>query len=243
MFEDTNTVIIANASGYSLNMMQQVFPMLQVIYKLQGELKFANSLEYIVLRATSNTNTTNNININVKSFCYSGPNCGQSRRGLRPCSLLNPYTMKNVNKIKDVDFLAYYSINFLKTNTNNSNENCIVLSNASSNSYSFEETMRIIEYFQHKMNINENNITNAKKNLQHCENERYLNNKYKQDCNCLQPHYLSIVCDKISSSQYADAVIYCDYKCDFPCSNKMHLACDASFVLGNADSDSEYVFV
>jgi hypothetical protein len=202
--------------------------MLQFIYKQsntnkqqqqhQHGIKFDKSLEYNILKSNlitsaSSTSTSASKNINIyidtQSFCYSGPDFGQSRRGLRPIYLLNPYTMKNVNFVEG-EVLIAYSINFVN------DINTVVISNASSKSYSYKETSYIIDVLGNKLNVKPSHIADAKRVLQICENTSY-EIECNPDCHCLQPHPSSINCDTLTSSQYADAEIYCDDTCEFPC--------------------------
>jgi hypothetical protein len=226
-FEEINTVVFANASGCSFHLEKSIIPMLQFIYKQQQQhqhgIKFDKSLEYNILKSNlitsvsstsaSSTSTSASKNINIyidtQSFCYSGPDFGQSRRGLRPIYLLNPYTMKNVNFVEG-EVLIAYSINFVN------DINTVVISNASSKSYSYKETSYIIDVLGNKLNVKPSHIADAKRVLQICENTSY-EIECNPDCHCLQPHPSSINCDTLTSSQYADAEIYCDDTCEFPC--------------------------
>jgi hypothetical protein len=195
---------------------------------------------------SSSTTSTSNKNINIyidtQSFCYSGPDFGQSRRGLRPASLLNPITTnhitiphpdRSVRSVSttnpdgsaadtrghpvnpDTSIKIFYSIVFIN------DINTVVVSNASSKSYSYEETLHIIDILGNKLNVNPSHIADAKRVLQICENTSY-EIECNPDCHCLQPHPTSVKCDTLTSSQYADAAIYCDYDCEFPCRGRGH---------------------
>jgi hypothetical protein len=266
-YEGPNTVLFANASGCSFQM-ERIIPMLQFIYKQQqqqqqsngnrnNKIKFDKSLGYNILKAnlidnqknknsasgtsTSASNKNINIYIDTQSFCYSGPDFGQSRRGLRPASLLNPITTNHITiphpdrSVRSVSTTSttsttnpdgsaadttetikvFYSIVFIN------DINTVVVSNASSKSYSYEETLHIIDILGNKLNVNPSHIADAKRVLRICEMGPH-EIEFNPDCHCLQPHPTSVKCDTLTSSQYADAAIYCDYDCEFPCRGRGH---------------------